>query len=114
MLLQVILEGLGLGILLVLVCAVGIRKGAVGMVHLYSPAVQQRCGQQIGFAQIVQFQFHGRCTLSFAQDGEALPAWYHRVVTDLLQGGGDAQTIVQFGALFHLIDPLDGARSVTI
>lgn len=37
MLLQVTLEGLGLGILLVLVCAVGIRKGAVGMVHLYSP-----------------------------------------------------------------------------
>ena len=43
MVLQTILEGLGLGILLVLVCAVGIRKGAVGMVHLYSPAVQQRC-----------------------------------------------------------------------
>ena len=43
MFLQVILEGFGLGALLVLVCAVGIRKGAVGMVHLYSPAVQQRC-----------------------------------------------------------------------
>ena len=43
MLLQVILEGLGLGILLVLVCAVGIRKGAVGMVHLCSPEVQDRC-----------------------------------------------------------------------
>ena len=43
MLLQVILEGLGLGALLVLICAAGIRKGAVGMVHLYSPAVQQRC-----------------------------------------------------------------------
>ena len=43
MLLQVILEGLGLGALLVLVCAVGIRKGAVGMVHLYSPEVQERC-----------------------------------------------------------------------
>lgn len=42
-LLQVILEGLGLGALLVLVCAVGIRKGAVGMVHLYSAEVQQRC-----------------------------------------------------------------------
>ena len=40
---KTLLEGLGLGILLVLVCAVGIRKGAVGMVHLYSPAVQQRC-----------------------------------------------------------------------
>ena len=43
MFLQVILEGLGLGALLVLVCAAGIRKGAVGMVHLYSQAVQQRC-----------------------------------------------------------------------
>ena len=39
MLLQVILESLGVGALLVLLCAVGIRKGAVGMVHLYSPAV---------------------------------------------------------------------------
>ena len=43
MLLQVILEGLGLGALLVLVCAIGIRKGAVGMVHLYDPKVQERC-----------------------------------------------------------------------
>ena len=34
MIMQVLLEGLGLGVLLVLVCAVGIRKGAVGMVHL--------------------------------------------------------------------------------
>ena len=42
-LLQTILEGLGLGALLFLVCAVGIRKGAVGMVHLYSPEVQERC-----------------------------------------------------------------------
>ena len=43
MILQTILEGLGLGALLVLVCAVGIRKGAVGMVHLYSHEVQDRC-----------------------------------------------------------------------
>ena len=43
MLLQVILEGLGLGVLLVFVCAVGIRKGAVGMVHLYDQKVQERC-----------------------------------------------------------------------
>ena len=40
---NVILEGLGLGILLVLVCAFSIRGGAVGMVHLYSPEVQERC-----------------------------------------------------------------------
>ena len=43
MILQVILEGIGLGVLLILVCAIGIRKGAVGMVHLYSPEVQERC-----------------------------------------------------------------------
>ena len=43
MVLQTILEGLGLGVLLVLICAAGIRKGAVGMLHFYSPAVQQRC-----------------------------------------------------------------------
>ena len=43
MLLQTIVEGLGLGALLVLVCAVGIRKGAIGMVHLYGPEVQARC-----------------------------------------------------------------------
>ena len=34
MLLQTILEGLGLGALLVLVCAVGIHKGAVGMTEV--------------------------------------------------------------------------------
>ena len=43
MLLQTILEGLGLGALLTAVCAVGIRKGAVGMVHLYDQKVQERC-----------------------------------------------------------------------
>ena len=43
MILQTILEGIGLGALLVLVCAFGIRKGAIGMVHLYGPAVQERC-----------------------------------------------------------------------
>lgn len=40
---KTILEGLGLGALLIIVCAVGIRNGAVGMVHLYSRGVQDRC-----------------------------------------------------------------------
>ena len=44
--LKTVLEGLGLGVLLVLVCAFGIRRGAVGMVHLYSQAVQERCVKQ--------------------------------------------------------------------
>ena len=43
MIIQSILEGFGLGVLLVIVCAVGIRKGAVGMAHLYRPEVQGRC-----------------------------------------------------------------------
>lgn len=43
LILKVLLEGLGLGALLILVCTVGIRKGAVGMVHLYSHDVQERC-----------------------------------------------------------------------
>lgn len=43
MILHVLLEGLGLGVLLVLVCLFGIRKGAVGMVHLYHEDVQARC-----------------------------------------------------------------------
>lgn len=40
---KVILEGIGLGALLMLVCAFGIRKGAVGMVHLYHQDVKDRC-----------------------------------------------------------------------
>ena len=43
MLSQTILEGLGLGALLVLVCTIGIHKGAVGMAHLYDAKVQERC-----------------------------------------------------------------------
>ena len=44
-LLRTILEGLILGALLIIVCAFGIRSGAVGMVFLYSPEVQARCVQ---------------------------------------------------------------------
>ena len=40
--LKLILEGLGLGFLLYLICAIGIRNGAVGMVHLYDQTVQAR------------------------------------------------------------------------
>lgn len=40
---KTLIEGLGLGALLFLVCAFGIRNGAVGMVHLYGREVQDRC-----------------------------------------------------------------------
>ena len=36
MILQVILEGIGLGILLILVCAIGIRKGAKASFYLFT------------------------------------------------------------------------------
>ncbi len=39
----VILEGLGMGALLMASCALGIRKGAVNMVHMYHRDVQERC-----------------------------------------------------------------------
>ncbi len=38
---KLIAEGLGLGFLLYLICAIGIRNGAVGMVHLYDQKVQE-------------------------------------------------------------------------
>lgn len=40
---QVLVEGLLLGILLIGICAFGIRNGAVGMVHLYHQDVKDRC-----------------------------------------------------------------------
>ena len=43
MIFRVISEGLILGVLLILICAFGIRKGAVGMVFLYHQNVQERC-----------------------------------------------------------------------
>ena len=39
---KLIAEGFGLGFLLYLICAIGIRNGAVGMVHLYDKKVQDR------------------------------------------------------------------------
>ena len=38
-----ILEGLGLGLFLVVVCAIAIRSSAVPLVHLYHKDVQARC-----------------------------------------------------------------------
>lgn len=43
MITQVLLEGLILGILLMGICAIGIRNGAIGMVHLYHQDVKDRC-----------------------------------------------------------------------
>ena len=42
---KLIAEGFGLGFLLYLICAIGIRNGAIGMVHLYDQKVQERVVQ---------------------------------------------------------------------
>lgn len=43
MLMKIIAEGLGLSAILLIICAVGIRNGAVGMIHLYYKDVQDKC-----------------------------------------------------------------------
>ena len=43
MIAKIVIEGILLGALLVLVCAIGIRNGAVNMVFLYHQDVQDRC-----------------------------------------------------------------------
>lgn len=43
MLVRIIIEGIGLCMILFTVCAVGIKDGAVGMVHMYHKDVQDRC-----------------------------------------------------------------------
>ena len=40
---KIVIEGLLLGALLIVFCAVGIREGAVNMVFLYHADVQERC-----------------------------------------------------------------------
>ena len=39
---KVILEGIGLGLILMLICAFGIQKGAIGLIHLYNEDVRKR------------------------------------------------------------------------
>lgn len=43
MILKLIIEGLGASLILFLTCAIGIRSGGVGLVHLYHKDVQDRC-----------------------------------------------------------------------
>ena len=45
MIVKIVIEGVLLGALLALLCAVGIRKGAMAMVFLYHGDVQDRCVQ---------------------------------------------------------------------
>ncbi|MCM1038786.1 MAG: hypothetical protein NC434_05630 [Ruminococcus sp.] len=40
---RIIIEGIGLSVVLFIVCAIGIKDGAVGMVHMYHKDVQDRC-----------------------------------------------------------------------
>ena len=104
MLLQVILEGLGLGALLVLVCAVGIRKGAVGMVHLYSPAVQQRC-VKLGFTTHEKIKRNSRIFKAVC-----IPGYISYVlvcVNEIHNGQDDEQLPEARRKAFRTIYPID-------
>jgi len=57
MIAKLIVEGIGLGAILVAICYVGIRKGAVHMVHLYHKDVQDRC-VELGFTTHEKIKKH--------------------------------------------------------
>ena len=65
---KLIAEGLGLGFLLYLVCAVGIRNGAVGMVHLYDQTVQERV-VQLGLTTAEEIRKRSACLRSLCLPG---------------------------------------------
>ena len=103
MLSQTILEGLGLGALLVLVCTIGIHKGAVGMAHLYDAKVQERC-VALGLTtkeKIKQnsLRFKLICVPGYLAyvlicnpvcDESHRPAWHRRLLGRTHQGVGDS------------------------
>ena len=65
---KLIAEGLGLGFLLYLICAIGIRNGAVGMVHLYDKKVQERV-VELGLTTEQQIRKRGICFRSLCLPG---------------------------------------------
>lgn len=80
MLLQVILEGLGLGALLVLVCAVGIRKGAVGMAHTHDITVASKLIRSDDEAVYGDSGFVGIQKRSEIKENEHLASIGYRIV----------------------------------
>ena len=69
MLLQVILEGIGLGVLLILVCAIGIRKGALhqiakGSFHKEHAGRAQCCAQERDHDSNKSFQLSHRLCIA--------------------------------------------------
>ena len=80
---KLILEGLGLGALLYLVCAAGIRNGAIGMVHLHDRKVQDR---------VVQLGITGIAASAITKSGKR---------TKSTMGGSAALCAVFAGLLFR-------------
>lgn len=58
---KLMIEGSGLSLILFLACAIGIRNGAVGLVHLYHKDVQDRC-VELGLTTYKKIMLH---TVSF-------------------------------------------------
>ncbi len=101
MFLQVILEGLGLGLLLVLVCAFGIRKGPVGMVHIYGPEVQQRC-IELGMTTLEKIK---RSSLCFK--GVCIPGYIAYVLVAVYAVNGARGFASGFWQLFAILSVMN-------
>lgn len=99
-----LLEGVGLGVLLILVCAFGIRNGAVGMLQLYHKDVQDRC-VELGLTTHEKIK---RNSLMFK--AVCLPMYivYVLVCVYILNGArGFVQGFVQLFAILFVLNLID-------
>ena len=98
---QVLIEGLILGVLLVLICAVGIRKGAVGMVHLYEPEVQARC-VELGLTTFEKIKHN-----SLVFKAVCLPGYIAYVLVCVYAVNGARDFVTGFWQLFVILSVMN-------
>ena len=98
---QVLIEGLILGILLILICLVGIRKGAVGMVHLYEPEVQARC-VELGLTTFEKIKHN-----SLVFKAVCLPGYIAYVLVCVYAINGAGDFVTGFWQLFVILSVMN-------
>ena len=94
---KIVLEGLLLGLLLVVFCALGIRRGAVNMVFLYHADVQERC---IENGLITREQINRNRRLF---KGLGIPAWFAFVLVSVYVVNGARGFLPGFWQSFAIL-----------